>query len=305
MDIMHETYFAYNCPQCGRYILPQSTIMRLHDEIDEVKNKISIFLFHNKVEDKNIFIGTSDVFFEYKKKNPTTEAILYTLEEIEIFFPKNFDEKINKILCALFSRTKYEGDFICLNDVNKCALFFCDAPDDESREKQFNFIIEYLKSNNYVNCSGDYIQLLPEGYKIVYDLQNNKTDLNKVFVAMKFGNDTLKIREAIREGVLKTGYSAIYIDEKIHNHQIVPTMLNEIKECKFLIMDCSHPNYGAYYEAGIALGLGKEVIITCSRKSFDENEKPHFDIAQKQILIWNDEIDLTNKLIQWIKAVIK
>jgi hypothetical protein len=29
--------------------------------------------------------------------------------------------------------------------------------------------------------------------------------------------------------------------------------------------------------------------------------KPHFDLAQKQILVWKDEADLTKKLTEWIK----
>ena len=81
-------------------------------------------------------------------------------------------------------------------------------------------------------------------------------------------------------------------------------------------MDITDPNYGAYYEAGYALGLGKEVIITCrkdvhDRKAFkcDKDEmckfeekalKPHFDIAQKQILVWENTADLTKQLKEWI-----
>ena len=91
-------------------------------------------------------------------------------------------------------------------------------------------------------------------------------------------------------------------------------MFRLIRECRFLIMDISDPNYGAYYEAGYARGLGKEIIITCSHdthnKEYTTEEerrhlKPHFDIAQKQILVWNNYNDLTQKLEQWIRALFK
>ena len=66
-------------------------------------------------------------------------------------------------------------------------------------------------------------------------------------------------------------------------------------------MDCSFPNYGAYYEAGIAAGCGKEVIITCSDDKFhDENNRPHFDIAQQSMVIWKDYDELKDKLINRI-----
>ena len=42
---------------------------------------------------------------------------------------------------------------------------------------------------------------------------------------------------------------------------------------------------------------------TDEEKKFERYLKPHFDIAQKQILIWNDESDLTKKLSEWIKAL--
>ena len=132
---------------------------------------------------------------------------------------------------------------------------------------------------------------------------------------MAFNDGTKETREAIRAGVEKAGFSTEFIDEIVHNHQIVPEMFRLIRECRFLILEISDPNYGAYYEAGYALGLGKEVIICCNnevfRKEYDTEEekkyakylRPHFDIAQKQILIWTDYDDLSKKLCEWIKAL--
>ena len=57
--------------------------------------------------------------------------------------------------------------------------------------------------------------------------------------------------------------------------------------------------------------MGKEVIICCSNEVFRKDfgaeakyRKPHFDIAQKQLLIWSDYNDLTQKLTEWIKAIV-
>ncbi len=110
------------------------------------------------------------------------------------------------------------------------------------------------------------------------------------------------------------------MDEIVHNHQIVPEMLRLIKETRFMIMDITQPNFGAYYEAGFAQGLEKEVIITCSKEVWDKKDfscdldkdcrykeiasKPHFDIAQKQVLVWKDYKDLTKQLTEWIKHII-
>ena len=40
-------------------------------------------------------------------------------------------------------------------------------------------------------------------------------------------------------------------------------------------------------------------------KKYERYLKPHFDIAQKQILVWNDYDDLAKKLCEWIKALIR
>ena len=50
---------------------------------------------------------------------------------------------------------------------------------------------------------------------------------------------------------------------RIHNKQIILEMLRLIKENKILVMDISELNFGAYYEAEYAQGLGKEVVFTC------------------------------------------
>ena len=95
------------------------------------------------------------------------------------------------------------------------------------------------------------------------------------------------------------------IGEKEHNHQIVPEMFYEIERSKFMVVDVTLQNFGAYYEAGYAQALGKEVIVCCSKEVFDDpKRKPHFDIAQKPIIIWTDLDDLKERLIRRIQATV-
>lgn len=75
-----------------------------------------------------------------------------------------------------------------------------------------------------------------------------------------------------------------------------------------------NPLYDQIFNQQYALGLGKEVIITCNsslknlklppkEKKYEKYLRPHFDIAQRQILFWDDYKDLTKKLSEWIKAL--
>lgn len=302
----NDPCYIYSCDWCGKYIISKG----YRDGF--FKNEynrfiVQIFLFYHKMENRILFIGEKSLFDYYKANHKDSEAILYTFDEILNWlpYPHDFYRRINLILQYLAKNSRYDGSVIKINNENKYLIFLCDTTDD--KENQFEFIYDYLLKNDYIRQRNDGIQLLPKGYEEIYEYEKNPVNLKNAFVAMKFGNETNYIREAIRAGIKDAGYIAVYIDEKIHNHQIVPVMLDEIRNSRFLVMDCTYNNLGAYYEAGIALGLGKEVIITCKNETLDsENkERPHFDIAQKQILYWDTEEELKTKLTQWINAVIK
>lgn len=54
-----------------------------------------------------------------------------------------------------------------------------------------------------------------------------------------------------------------------------------------------------------AQALGKEVIVCCKKEVFDSPDKrPHFDIAQKSMIIWQDENELIERLQRRIKATV-
>ena len=53
-----------------------------------------------------------------------------------------------------------------------------------------------------------------------------------------------------------------------------------------MIADLTGNRGGVYYEAGFAEGLGIPVILTCKENEIDN---VHFDLKQKNILIWTDE----------------
>ena len=58
-----------------------------------------------------------------------------------------------------------------------------------------------------------------------------------------------------------------------------------------MVVDLTHQNNGAYFEEGYAMGLGKPVIQLCRKDT-----KLHFDIAQKNTIIWDSEADIPLRL---------
>lgn len=143
-----------------------------------------------------------------------------------------------------------------------------------------------------------------KGWEKISDMEINQKTINQGFIAMSFKTEATIISNAFKKAISKCGYSFQRIDEKEHNNQIVPEILFEISRSKFVVVDITYQNYGAYYEAGYAEALGKEVIVCCSKAAFDGENKPHFDIAQKSMIVWNDENELEERLYRRIEATV-
>ena len=104
---------------------------------------------------------------------------------------------------------------------------------------------------------------------------------------MKFGEDTNCLRAAIKKGIADAGYIPILIDEVQHRNS------------KFVVVDLTHQNNGAYFEEGYAMGYGKQVIQLCKA-----DVTLHFDIAQKNTIIWKTEDEIPERLKNRILATI-
>lgn len=331
------TCVFYDCPSCGRFGIDEHALANISNYAD--KNKIASYLYYNNEKSKPSgdcnskryfnFIGSDENFEDAKKENSYCSHV--TKEIVENWYPHSFNEKIDMFLLNLYNRQNYFEDTVSFSEEQRQSACFVtrylDSGEKLAREQvseQANSFVRYLSKQDYIKnvSTNGYIILLPDGLQRVDKFQNNDFNNKNVFVSMSF-NNTESTRCAIRKGIIKAGYSPEFIDEIIHNRQIVPEMFRLIRESRFLVLEISDPNYGAYYEAGYALGLGKEVIICCNEDVFNNNlpefneniskeefEKfkkyltPHFDIAQKQILVWKDLEDLSDKLSEWIKAII-
>lgn len=335
-----------DCKNCGGYIVREGDIPNWlivenpsYNSNGYVnRQKLAQFLFYNKKLGKQYLITQSD-----ERENLPANAILLSQQMVENWYPKNFSEKVNFALLKLSEKMKYDGDSVALSYDEAKFLFFTKAPFDKrdddkpDRMAQIDYFLNALEGFGFIEIlkpikpedilkdkSGLEVAITPKGLEKIYELQQSHVNNKNAFVAMSFHESANEIREAIKLGIENAGYSAELMDEIIHNHQIVPEMLRLIQESRFLIMDITQPNFGAYYEAGYAQGLGKEIIVTCQKEVFNQKKyecvfipkedktcwlkevatKPHFDIAQKQILVWKDYADLTKKLSEWIKFII-
>lgn len=214
-------------------------------------------------------------------------------------YPITFMEQADRALLNLSIKCPHYGDPVTL-DYNDYRLFLTE-PDNI---RGMLFVLEDL---GYIRHPNNGWFISAEGWKHIEELRKKHAEVKQGFIAMSFKPEAESIRQCFKTAITEAGYAPMIIDEKEHNHQIVPELLKEIEKSKFLVLDVTYPNYGAYYEAGYALALGKEVIICCDNKVFSDDrfERPHFDIAQASQIRWSTEDELVERLIKRIKATVR
>jgi len=315
----------YECPVCGRFELGKQ---QLHDRINE--NHLASFLFYNRFhpdddgEYRYHTVLEKEKCDEYKKDFDRGDIshgrpVHMDATIVDNWYPKTFADRVDCILLYLAQKSVHVGQRVSLSATELLSLLFVDRKEKSMYSSKIEwrqdflctdeagYMLDYLLHENYIMTDAPanripptvHIVLTPRGYSRVDTIQKNNSHGSHALVAMKFGEDTKILREAIRKGVGDAGYNAVFIDEVQHNDFITPELLKYIRDSKFVVVDLTHQNNGAYFEEGYAMGLGKPVIQLCKRDT-----KLHFDIAQKNTIIWAAEDEIPERLTNRIKATI-
>lgn len=314
----------YICPVCGRFEITDSGTALINNP------QLQSFLFYNCFIDDNITeyryhtTLSKETCDEYKKdfdegNNTHGHPVHMDSVIIDNWYPKTFADRVDYILLYLSKRAMHIGQRVTLKIEELYGLLFIDRKEINTFNRQMEprqdfvcqdeayYMLDFLVHEGFVTTdaregripSPISILLTPKGYARVDSLQKAASRGSSALVAMKFGDETKPLREAIRKGIQDAGYNAIYIDEVQHNDFITPELLKHIRDSKFVVVDLTHQNNGAYFEEGYAMGLGKPVIQLCKR-----HVQLHFDIAQKNTIMWDAEEDIPERLTNRIKATI-
>lgn len=307
-------YAFFDCPVCGRYEIIDIDLFP-DEEIPTDYNKLASYLYYNGKINKPIadrrfynFIGAKEMFEHRSASNPWCYHV--TKAVVENWYPKTFSEKVDMFLLGLAERANYitEQVFFTDEEYDSACFVIRYAKDNkklssDDTNHQVNIFIDYLVRQEYIEATPGICMLLPKGIQRIDALQQNRDKTTKdVFIAMSFAKEMEPVREAIKKAVTECGFNPRIMDEIEHNHQIVPEMLYEIRQARFVIAELTGHNNGAYFEAGYALGHGKEVIQVCNKEKFGEDG--HFDVKQINTVMWENEEELTEKLIARIKATV-
>jgi len=223
-------------------------------------------------------------------------------------------EKLSE--CSPFDECKiFQEDLwkIKILDFDECFEWAKALEKDELIVNQ-NSILRTIDDDSSKRSSVFYT-ITPKGWETIF--QNQKSiNSKKVFVAMQFNwlsDDMNKLKneyvEAVKAACSDCGYEAETVAEVHHIDQITDKIIASIKKSKFVISDFTFNNRGAYYETGLARGLGIPIIHTVHKdhtnNKEDDCKRLHFDIAQINYIKWEDPSHLREYLTDRIKAVIE
>ena len=246
-------------------------------------------------------------YYDEAEEQSSKDGSYINLAPIMRNYPISVIEKADRVLLNLAWMYKCYGVSFCIES-DECRLYL---PEDYMNYDECEGMIRILMDLGYVkegNTRYTYV-ITVEGWKHIEDLKKQNVESKQAFIAMSFCDETKTIREGFRQAITEVGYNTVIIDEKEHNNQIVPEILYEIERSKFVVVDVTYPNYGAYYEAGFAQGLGKQVIVCCKRDVFENKDgiyiRPHFDISQKSMVIWDNIEELVIRLKRRIAATVR
>jgi len=302
-------YIRYKCKKRPCFI-KSNVIYNCSDvEKEHRLNSIENYLLYKPLMDNN----NNYWYFYYDDNEENIQEEKY----INVFYlmksyPKTIVEKIDAIMLNLYKLYPLLSDTFKISDmVDNKRLFFSDNPFDGRDEITLEMVslhamlhnLSYIELRAQDPSTKEYA-LTYKGMQKIDELLKDKSTSRQIFIAISFADSNASIEIALKDGIIKAGFSPQIIKDKEHNNYIMPEIFYEIDKSPAIVMETTDRNYSAYYEAGYALGRGKEVIVCCKKSVFHEN-KPPFDISQKSIILWEDENDLVEKLKNRIKATIK
>lgn len=292
-----------------RYVITD-VIKTLYDE--ELIYKIGVYLYHHETSSNDLpvtyFFGDISECKNISEGFSNQAIRLVSFEMIEEWFPKNINEINQKVIQYFLSKqTHYGQEFEWTgNDINKL-LFISPKLNKKDQNEEYNYKTAQIFKKGLITRTKAadnqiWFNIAEEAVEQYQNTENNSNNGKLAFIAIKFKDNEERI-EAIQKAIAIAGFEPRIMNEYETNNWIMPEIFHQIKLSRFVVVDLSVRCDGAYYEAGYAHALGKEVIHIYDNRE-RENNPLHFDVAQKSTVMYNDYEELIFKLVNRIKSTI-
>lgn len=267
--------FLYDCPRCGRVKITEQA---LEVATPEEKSLLSSF-FRRLPDNAEIPVALSTNIKELIRSLPS-------------YGPK---EKMDNLLRLIAQKSRKFGQPSEIDLSNDYPLLLM-ADFNEAA-----FYASELSQRGYVDLTHTSASMTMSGYEYLEEIAEVGETSNRVFVAMWFHDLTRTLYDsAIASAIRHAGYEPLRIDRFEHVNRIDDEIVGQIVLSRFMVADFSGQRHGVYFEAGMMLGLGRNVIWMCPK---DELELVHFDVRQYNFIDYHTHEEARKRLYERILAV--
>lgn len=277
--------YDVNCALCGKYLISGSALKVPRSEGPEFLPYLSAHTRQAwELEERKVEISTA---------NWRSFAELHAHTSVR--------QQADKLLRVVERRTHHVGEIVRIVPSDDFPLL------DASRPETVTYFLNYWRELGCLEVSGSdpnsrQIRLTVKGWERLDPLSGGAGIPGQVFVAMSFDES---LNRAYDEGIrpaIETdcGMKATRIDKIHHNEKICDRILAEIRRAQLVVADATSHRQGVYFEAGFALGLGRQVIWTCRKNQIDS---AHFDTRQYAHILWTTPEDLRTQLKDRLAAM--
>lgn len=306
----------FECYRCGRYLIDNDTIRWLLDNQISLRQRANLSgwirerqLLLNETNDTSDlpFINSDNLKELLNLQTPTVDEksiklMNYLAKKYPIAgmkFPTIIDniKKIDKT----FENNTFSPEYNSQRNSNNFTYHIMSIGWAQDVDELNYLLYDYLSSyKKYLY--DDARKITPSGWAFI----NENPDSQKAFIATKFEPTLKKFQKEWAESAIRdAGYDPIRMDDHNHNNIIDDEMILKIRQSKFIVVDFYDNNNGAYYEAGFARGLNKDVICICPENLLND-KKIHFDTNHYLFIQYdmNNGKELKRRLLERILATI-
>jgi hypothetical protein len=272
-EINRDTLYV-ECPRCGRFKITDEALCVLRPE---QKPLLSAFCRRARRGDDSVTILSNNI-----------EQLISSLPK---YSPP---EKLDNLLQAIADMTPALGATTNFDPNEDYPLLIASGPEEAG------YLVKELFDRGYVD---EWVVTL-EGWRRLELISRSGERSTRCFVAMWFDDSMRTIYdEAIEPAISDAGYESLRIDRHEHVNRIDDEIIGQIKRSRFMVADFTGQRYGVYFEAGLMLGLGRNVIWMCRKDELSEGGGLHFDVRQFNFIAYESATEARKRLYDRILAI--
>jgi len=280
--------YVLDCPRCGRFNITGTLQAMLMSRIDEDNDDWRWILSHwirkRQGESQPVVLGVNDFkIIPQEMALPSlgeqADNLIYYLGKTLKAHSSILRPNTHMLPSLLGAKESSDVDYIASYLQDEGYLYF----------KKLSVSDVWEKDVTITNDTDKEFGLTVKGWFKFEEMKKSSSNSKFAFMAMEYNDELVETaRSVFRPAVLQTGFDLRILRDYLKPGLIDNQMIVEIKKSRFLLVELTHRNNGAYWEAGYAEGLGKPVIYLCEKSEFEKN-RTHFDTNHHTTIVWDKQ----------------